>query len=279
MVSSRKRSLQQAQGEPGASSGEEAQAGRAEPGRATRSRRQSAAPKPAPAARPAAAKPAAKKAAKPAPKPSAPAAGDSDTVTTNRAPVLTLWAAVVAQRQGFSWEESLTFGRYVSGILAQSKGRSLGLYEEHEKTDEEREERAARDAQLGVERVEVFGIRCPAAPVRGVTGLQGSPQMWVGLRQGGNWRVPGSAAGGLPTEPGCLTFCDLPAAAARRLAASATLCLGTSRLSRAPRRPISSAPLETGWRMQRFVRPAGEAGAVGCYWAGRGRGRRSAGGR
>ncbi len=30
----------------------------------------------------------------------------------NRAPVLTLWVAVVAERQGYSWEEALTFGRY-----------------------------------------------------------------------------------------------------------------------------------------------------------------------
>jgi hypothetical protein len=183
MVSTRKRSLGQANGKP--DSAQEAQAGRAikrqrpassaaaSASTAARTRR-SAAPKPAPAKKHTkpAAKPAAKKAAKSASKPSAAgaaaAAAGGDTVTINRAPVLTLWAAVVAQRQGLSWEEALTFGRYISGMLAQSKGRSLGIFEEHEKTEEELEERRARDAELGVERVEVFGMRCPAAPVRGL---------------------------------------------------------------------------------------------------------------
>ena len=41
----------------------------------------------------------------------------------NRAPVLTLWVAVVAERQGFSKEAGLTFGKAISGMLAQSKGR------------------------------------------------------------------------------------------------------------------------------------------------------------
>ena len=44
-------------------------------------------------------------------------------VQINRAPVLTLWVAVVAERQGFSKEAGLTFGKAISGMLAQSKGR------------------------------------------------------------------------------------------------------------------------------------------------------------
>ena len=44
-------------------------------------------------------------------------------VQINRAPVLTLWVAVVAKRQGFSKEAGLTFGKAISGMLAQSKGR------------------------------------------------------------------------------------------------------------------------------------------------------------
>jgi len=50
------------------------------------------------------------------------------TVTVNRAPVLTLWAAVVAQRLGFDWGEALTLGRAVAGLNAYSKGVSLGLF-------------------------------------------------------------------------------------------------------------------------------------------------------
>jgi hypothetical protein len=41
-------------------------------------------------------------------------------VTINRAPVLTLWTAVVAQRLGFERNEALTFGRAVAGLNAYS---------------------------------------------------------------------------------------------------------------------------------------------------------------
>jgi hypothetical protein len=50
-------------------------------------------------------------------------------VTINRAPVLTLWAAVVAQRLGFAWKEALTLGKAVAGLNAQAKGRRLGLFQ------------------------------------------------------------------------------------------------------------------------------------------------------
>lgn len=66
-----------------------------------------------------------------------------------------------------SWREGLTFGRWVSGVLAQSKGRSLGLYEEQEKSEAEQRERERRDRQLGVQRLDCFGMKIPAAPVRG----------------------------------------------------------------------------------------------------------------
>jgi hypothetical protein len=46
----------------------------------------------------------------------------------NRAPVLTLWASVVAGRLGFDHDESLSLGRAVAGLNAQSKGRRLGIF-------------------------------------------------------------------------------------------------------------------------------------------------------
>ena len=49
-------------------------------------------------------------------------------LTINRAPVLTLWAAVVAERLGFDRDEALTLGRAVAGLNAYSKGKSLGLF-------------------------------------------------------------------------------------------------------------------------------------------------------
>lgn len=54
-------------------------------------------------------------------------------VKINRAPVLTLWASVVAERLGFEAGAALTLGRAVAGLTAQSKGRWLGIYEEKEK--------------------------------------------------------------------------------------------------------------------------------------------------
>jgi hypothetical protein len=50
------------------------------------------------------------------------------TLSINRAPVLTLWAAVVAERLGFDREEALTLGRAVAGLNAYSKGVRLGLF-------------------------------------------------------------------------------------------------------------------------------------------------------
>jgi hypothetical protein len=49
-------------------------------------------------------------------------------VRINRAPVLTLWAAIVAERLGFTHDEALTLGRAVAGLNAYSKGVSLGLF-------------------------------------------------------------------------------------------------------------------------------------------------------
>jgi hypothetical protein len=52
------------------------------------------------------------------------------TIQINRAPVLTLWATVVAERLGYDREAALTLGKAVAGLNAQSKGRRLGIYEE-----------------------------------------------------------------------------------------------------------------------------------------------------
>ena len=64
-------------------------------------------------------------------------------VKVNRAPVLTLWAAVVAERLGYDPAEALTLGRGVAGLNAQSKGRRLGIYE----PPTEEAEKKAREAE------------------------------------------------------------------------------------------------------------------------------------
>ena len=58
-------------------------------------------------------------------------------IKINRAPVLTLWATVVAERLGFDEEAALTLGKAMAGYTAQSKGRWLGIYEEKEKDEAE----------------------------------------------------------------------------------------------------------------------------------------------
>jgi hypothetical protein len=72
------------------------------------------------------------------------------TIKINRAPVLTLWAAVVAERLGFDHDEALTLGRAVAGLNAYSKGVSLGLFEPSKKTVEDHREKMKHGARLTV---------------------------------------------------------------------------------------------------------------------------------
>jgi hypothetical protein len=59
----------------------------------------------------------------------------NDEILINRAPVLTLWAAVVAERFGFDREAALSLGKTLAGLNAQSKGRRLGIYKPSEHVD------------------------------------------------------------------------------------------------------------------------------------------------
>ena len=82
----------------------------------------------------------------------------SKTVSINRAPVLTLWATVVAKRLGFDKDEALTLGRAVAGLNAYSKGRRLGLFQ----PDEEKA-RKAREKEQGVAfKIDICGRAVPA---------------------------------------------------------------------------------------------------------------------
>jgi len=49
-------------------------------------------------------------------------------VKINRAPVLTLWAAIVAEREGHDPDTALTLGKAVAGLNAQKKGRMIGIF-------------------------------------------------------------------------------------------------------------------------------------------------------
>ncbi len=76
----------------------------------------------------------------------------------NRAPVLTLWATVVAQRLGFAEDEALTLGRAVAGLNAYSKGRRLGFFKPHEEKAKKVREKEPGERFL----IEVCGRAVPA---------------------------------------------------------------------------------------------------------------------
>src|SRR4051812_5831989 len=75
----------------------------------------------------------------------------SAPIRVNRAPVLTLWAAVVAERLGFERDESLTLGRALAGLAAHAKGVRLGIFELSAPDEvRERRNRLAEGERLGV---------------------------------------------------------------------------------------------------------------------------------
>ncbi len=82
-----------------------------------------------------------------------------DAVTINRAPVLALWAAVVAECLGFDADEALTLGKAVAGLAAQSKGQRLGIFTPS--PDAVRKERAKKAKTAGVLRVALLGRAVP----------------------------------------------------------------------------------------------------------------------
>ncbi len=82
-----------------------------------------------------------------------------ETVTINRAPVLTLWAAVVAERLGFEHDEALTLGKAVAGLTAQSKGQRLGIFTPS--PAEVRRKRAEKASAAGVFAVALLGRAVP----------------------------------------------------------------------------------------------------------------------
>jgi hypothetical protein len=79
-------------------------------------------------------------------------------ILINRAPVLTLWAAVVAERLGFKHDGALSLGKALAGLNAQSKGRRLGIFKPSPK-----ELRTVRKRERGEEFwVELLGRALPA---------------------------------------------------------------------------------------------------------------------
>src|ERR1700730_7668625 len=79
-------------------------------------------------------------------------------ILINRAPVLTLWAATVAERLGFDRDEALSLGKAVAGLNAQSKGQRLGIFK-----PVPQEVKRARRKKRGEEfLIEICGRQVPA---------------------------------------------------------------------------------------------------------------------
>jgi hypothetical protein len=98
-------------------------------------------------------------------------------ISINRAPVLTLWAAVVAERLGFEEDEALTLGKAVAGLNAQAKGRRLGIFKHHE----ERPATARAKRPGEVFRVELCGRPVPATNTdAGIRAARGTRPMDAG---------------------------------------------------------------------------------------------------
>ena len=77
--------------------------------------------------------------------------GKTSWVMVNRAPVLTLWAAVVAEVLGFEHDEALTLGRAVAGLNAYSKGVSLGLFQPTPKEVKEQRRKMRKEETVTID--------------------------------------------------------------------------------------------------------------------------------
>jgi hypothetical protein len=66
-------------------------------------------------------------------------------LVVNRAPVLTLWAAVVAIDPRFEHDEALTLGRVAEGLNAYSEGVSLEFFQPTPKEVQERRRKMGKE--------------------------------------------------------------------------------------------------------------------------------------
>ncbi len=92
-------------------------------------------------------------------------------IKVNRAPVLTLWAAVVAERLGHNPDAAITLGRAVAASSARIKARAIGLDEgERKEGIDKPNPRPAAPTQV----VHLLGRDVPVIDVKdGVRALDG----------------------------------------------------------------------------------------------------------
>ncbi len=88
------------------------------------------------------------------------------TLRINRAPVLALWAAVVAERLGSHWDTALTCGQAVAGMTAHAKGVRLGIYASHEERPHETPPPIPSGATGAVRTLPLLGRNVPVVPTK-----------------------------------------------------------------------------------------------------------------
>ncbi len=94
-----------------------------------------------------------------------------EVVSVNRAPVLTIWAGVVAERLGYDHNAALSLSKALAGLNAQSKGRRLGIYKPSERLDTAPPKKKRRGESFWVE---LLGRPVPAvATEHGIRAVEG----------------------------------------------------------------------------------------------------------
>lgn len=108
---------------------------------------------------------------------------DPPPLRVNRAPVLTLWAAVVAERLGHPEETALTLGAAVAGTAARAKARRLGIAEDRPEVDAQPQH---ADPAGGERRaVRLLGREIPVSRAEGgllLAAQEGRPQSPAAVR-------------------------------------------------------------------------------------------------
>jgi hypothetical protein len=80
-------------------------------------------------------------------------------ISANRAPIVTLWATVVAERLDYSAETAPTLGQFVAGSSARAKARRLGI--SNEKQEAEERHVGAAELKLWQQTVHLLGRDIP----------------------------------------------------------------------------------------------------------------------
>jgi hypothetical protein len=87
-------------------------------------------------------------------------------IRVNRAPVLTLWAAIIAERLGHDPDTAITLGRAVAGSSARAKARAIGIEESGRDEDARKAAEPVEHCAAPARTVHLLGRDVPATETR-----------------------------------------------------------------------------------------------------------------